>query len=46
MEFYGGVKNILNSYQSDHDFGINRDAGYTYGPMRPRTIYLGIKLKM
>ncbi len=46
IEFYGGIKNILNSYQSDHDFGINRDAGYTYGPMRPRTIYLGIKIKM
>jgi len=46
LEFYGGVKNILNSFQNDHDYGINRDAGYTYGPIQPRTIYLGIKMKM
>ena len=46
FEFYGGLKNILNSFQIDHDYGINRDAGYTYGPIRPRSIYLGIKMKM
>jgi len=30
-----GVQNILNSYQDDFDKGINRDAGYIYGPFRP-----------
>ncbi|MCK5847512.1 MAG: TonB-dependent receptor [Bacteroidales bacterium] len=46
MEFFGGVKNFLNSYQSDFDYGIGRDAGYVYGPIMPRTIYAGIKFKM
>lgn len=46
LEIYAGIKNILNSYQSDHDYGVNRDAGFTYGPMLPRTIYLGLKMKM
>ena len=46
VEFYAGIKNLLNSYQTDHDYGLNRDAGYTYGPRQARTIYLGIKMKM
>ena len=40
----GGIKNIFNSYQKDFDKGADRDAGYIYGPMQPRTIYLSIKL--
>lgn len=44
IQFYSGIKNILNSYQSDFDTGINRDPGYIYGPSSPRTIYFGIKL--
>ena len=43
VEFSGGVKNILNAYQSDFDAGINRDPAYVYGPVTPRTIYLGIR---
>ena len=39
-----GMKNILDSYQNDFDKGINRDAGYIYGPMQPRTVYLGLNL--
>jgi len=46
IEFSGGIKNILNSYQSDFDYGVRRDASYTYGPMRPRTIFAGIKMKL
>ncbi|MFW6019052.1 MAG: TonB-dependent receptor [Bacteroidales bacterium] len=46
VEIFTGVKNILNSYQSDFDAGINRDAGYVYGPALPRTVYLGIKAGM
>ncbi|MCK9163681.1 MAG: TonB-dependent receptor [Bacteroidales bacterium] len=40
----GGIKNIFNSYQKDFDKGINRDAGYIYGPMQPRTVYISLKL--
>ena len=44
IQFFGGVKNIFNSYQDDFDSGINRDPGYIYGPKSPRTIYFGIKV--
>ena len=43
LQFYGGVKNIFNSYQDDFDSGIDRDPGYVYGPMSPRTFYVGVK---
>ncbi len=39
-----GVRNILNSYQSDFDTGIDRDPAYMYGPVVPRTIYFGINI--
>ncbi len=38
-----GMKNILNSYQDDHDRGPDRDAGYVYGPRMPRTAFVGLK---
>ncbi len=44
IQFYAGVKNIFNSYQTDFDSGIDRDPGYVYGPMTPRTPYIGFKL--
>lgn len=44
LQIYGGVKNLFNSYQSDFDNGIDRDPGYVYGPMAPRSVYLGLKL--
>lgn len=43
VEFSVGMKNILNSYQSDFDSGVDRDPAYIYGPLNPRTIYFGIK---
>jgi outer membrane receptor for ferrienterochelin and colicins len=43
VEFSGGIKNIFNSYQRDFDMGIDRDPAYVYGPLSPRTVYLGIK---
>ncbi|MCR9173329.1 MAG: TonB-dependent receptor [bacterium] len=43
LNVFGGVQNIFNSYQNDFDMGANRDAGYVYGPMRPRTFFMGIK---
>ncbi|MCD4682054.1 MAG: TonB-dependent receptor [Bacteroidales bacterium] len=44
LQLYTGVKNLFNSYQSDFDSGIDRDPGYVYGPMNPRTIYFGLKI--
>ena len=43
VEFSGGIKNILNSYQDDFDWGIDRDPAYVYGPLAPRTIFVGIR---
>ncbi len=39
-----GIQNLLNSYQRDFDNGIGRDAAYVYGPMRPATLILSLKL--
>jgi len=44
LQLNGGVQNMFNSYQSDFDQGKYRDAGYIYGPSKPRTIFFGIKL--
>jgi outer membrane receptor for ferrienterochelin and colicins len=44
LQVYGGVQNIFNQSQKYHDRGVYRDAGYIYGPCRPRTINLGIKI--
>lgn len=44
LQIYLGIKNVFNSYQSDFDTGINRDPGYIYGPVAPRTIYFGIRI--
>lgn len=40
----GGVYNITNDFQNDFDHGINRDAGYVYGPLIPRRILLGFTI--
>ncbi len=42
LELFGGVQNIFNSYQNDFDRGADRDAGYVYGPLRPRTFFMGL----
>jgi outer membrane receptor for ferrienterochelin and colicins len=44
MEWNAGIKNIFNSYQKDFDSGIDRDPAYIYGPVTPRTIYMGIRI--
>ncbi|NDW19340.1 TonB-dependent receptor [Dysgonomonas sp. 216] len=44
MQVYAGMQNIFNSFQDDFDRGMDRDAGYVYGPGLPRTFYVGIKL--
>ncbi len=43
LQWFAGIKNILNSYQSDFDKGSDRDPAYIYGPVSPRTIYFGIR---
>jgi outer membrane receptor for ferrienterochelin and colicins len=32
-----GVLNLFDSYQDDVERGVDRDANYIYGPIRPRT---------
>ncbi len=43
LEFSGGIRNIFNSYQDDFDVSADRDPAYIYGPLAPRTLYLGIR---
>jgi outer membrane receptor for ferrienterochelin and colicins len=43
VEFFGGIQNFTNSFQNDFDTGAERDAGYIYGPLRPRTFFVGLK---
>jgi len=45
FEIYGGIKNILNSFQTDFDKGKNRDSNYVYGPNLPRTLFFGFKFQ-
>ncbi len=44
LQLNGGVQNIFNSFQKDFDKGMDRDAGYMYGPGLPRTVFMGIKI--
>ena len=46
LEINVGVKNMLDNFQSDLDKGMDRDAGYVYGPATPRTFFAGINLKI
>lgn len=40
-----GVQNVLNSYQRDLEVGVNRDAAFVYGPIRPRTVTMGLHIE-
>ena len=44
LEIQFGIQNLFDSYQNDFDQGPDRDAGYVYGPGRPRTFYTGLKI--
>lgn len=44
LQCFAGVKNIFNAYQDDFDRGVDRDPGYIYGPLNPRTLYAGLKV--
>lgn len=43
LEVSVGLQNAFNSFQDDFDKGADRDAGYIYGPRRPRTLFFGLK---
>ncbi|MFD0993879.1 TonB-dependent receptor [Tenacibaculum geojense] len=43
VEISGGVKNILDSYQTNFDTGKERDSNFIYGPANPRTFFIGLK---
>ena len=44
IQLFCGVHNLFNSFQRDFDTGPGRDAGYVYGPSRPRTVFAGVKI--
>ncbi len=44
VEIHAGMQNLLNSYQSNFDYGAYRDPGYVYGPNRPQTFFFGFKV--
>jgi outer membrane receptor for ferrienterochelin and colicins len=44
LQVFGGVKNLLNSYQNDFDLTADRDPGYMYGPNQPRMVYFGLRI--
>lgn len=46
LQLYLGANNLLNSFQKDFDFGSFRDSAYIYGPTQPRTVYMGLSLKI
>jgi outer membrane receptor for ferrienterochelin and colicins len=46
LNLYAGMKNIFNAYQSDFDYGIDRDPAYMFGPGLPRMIYMGLRVGM
>lgn len=45
LAFSVGVQNLLNAYQEDFDKGAQRDSNYIYGPGRPRTFSIGVRLR-
>ena len=44
MDVSLSCKNILDQHQKDIDVGAEKDSQYLYGPVLPRSFYLGVKL--
>ena len=44
LQLNAGIQNVFNNYQSDFDSGVNRDGSFVYGPTRPRTFFVGLKI--
>ncbi len=41
-----GVNNITDQYQDNFDRGPNRDTNFIYGPLKPRTVRVGLSAKL
>jgi len=44
LDISGGVQNLFNAYQNDFDSGPLRDSDYVYGPFRPRSYFLSLRV--
>jgi len=44
LQFSVGIQNVFNQYQRDFNIGPNRDSNYVYGPSRPRTVFIALKI--
>lgn len=43
LQLFAGVSNLFGAFQSDYDFGPDRDSAYIYGPTMPASGYMGLK---
>ncbi len=43
LQTFAAVKNILDSFQKDLDYGVSKDSKYFYGPAAPRSVVVGFK---
>lgn len=46
LDVSAGIQNLFDSFQRDFDSGDERDSSYIYGPSRPRTFFVGLKLNI
>lgn len=46
VDIHAALTNVFNSYQNDFDRGPDRDSGYIYGPMMPRSLNFGISISL
>ncbi|WBX71474.1 TonB-dependent receptor [Tenacibaculum retecalamus] len=44
IEFFVGIKNVFDAYQTNFDVGKERDSNFIYDPANPRTYTLGFKI--
>ncbi|MCR4964161.1 MAG: TonB-dependent receptor [Bacteroidales bacterium] len=46
LQLNAGVQNIFNSYQKDLGVGMSRESSYIYGPLLPRSFFVGVRLTL
>jgi len=46
LQLNAGVQNIFNSYQKDLGVGLSRESSYIYGPLLPRSFFVGVRLTL
>lgn len=44
IDVTAGMHNVFDVYQRDLERGASRDGSYIYGPVRPRTTYVGLTI--